>query len=190
MEPLLERDQELAVLEGLLDGLGEDRGAFVLVAGEAGIGKTSLMRALRARSDGRATFLTGACEPLSVPVPLGPLRELAEAAGGADPAALGTTDRLRLTQALLDALRARLPAVAVVEDAHWADPSTVDVLRLLARRAASLALLVVVTYRHDEVPANPALEQLIGDLATNPDVRRLALSPLSEAAVRSLAEPA
>ena len=189
MERLLEREEDLVTLVGVVDGTLEGRGAFVLVGGEAGIGKTSLVRALRARAGGRVAFFVGACEPLSVPVPLGPLRELADAAGAGDLAELHGDDRFALARALLDELRARAPAVAVVEDAHWADPGTLDVLRVLARRVEDSAVVVVLTYRDDELGANAALAALVGDVATNSSVRRILLRPLSEAGVRVLSEP-
>ena len=174
---LLERAGELAELEAIVES---GRGQLVLIAGEAGIGKTSLVRALRGRLD--ATFLIGACEPLSVPVPLAPLRELAgDLEGG---------DALALARSLLAILRERAPAVAVLEDAHWADPATLDVLRLLARRVEDAGVVVVVTYRDDELAAHPALAMLVGDLATSPAATRMALAPLSPTAVRELADPA
>jgi DNA-binding CsgD family transcriptional regulator len=183
VDPLLERGEELAALESVVQKARDGRGQLVLVAGEAGIGKTSLVRALRERLGERATFLVGVCEPLSVPVPLAPLRELVAAEA---PAAPGE-DALAFAQSVLGALRARAPAVAVVEDAHWADPATVDVLRLLARRVEDAGVVVIVTYRDDELAVNAALALLVGDLVTSPAARRMALAPLSHAAVRSLA---
>ena len=133
VEPLLERESELVALVEAVEAARAGTGSFVLVAGEAGIGKTSLVRALRARLGGRAAFAVGACEALSVPVPLGPVLELF-AATPAVAAAPDGADRFALARSLLDALRATAPSVAVIEDAHWADPATLDVLRLLARR--------------------------------------------------------
>src|SRR5581483_11917368 len=190
MERLLEREGELALLEEAVRGAAAGRGSLVLVAGEAGIGKTTLVRGLRTRVAEDVSFLVGACEPLSVPVPLGPVRELAESAGLAVEAEPAIGDRLALARSLLAALARRAPAVAVVEDAHWADPSTLDVLRLLARRVEDAGVAIVVTYRDDEIAANPELRRLVGDLATSPSTRRLVLRPLSESAVRELAEPA
>ena len=183
MDPLLERGEELAALESVVEAARDGRGQLVLVAGEAGIGKTSLVRALRARLGERTAFLLGACEPLSVPVPLAPLREIV----GARASRSDGEDALALARAVLGALRARAPAVAVVEDAHWADPATVDVLRLLARRVEDAGAVVLVTYRDDELAVNPALAMLVGDLVTSPAARRMALAPLSHGAVRSLA---
>jgi len=190
MERLLEREAELSTIEGVVAELDAGRGRLVLVGGEAGIGKTTLVRALRARAAGAAAFLSGACEPLSVPVPLAPVRELAEAAGDADMAGLASEDRLLLARRLLAAIAKRAPAVAVIEDAHWADPATLDVVRLVARRLEQSSVALLLTYRADEVDANAALRQLLGDLATSPVALRVDLRPLSEHAVRTLAEPA
>lgn len=179
--PLLEREEELAALRDAVEAASRGEGRFVLVAGEAGAGKTSLVDELRSR----AKVLLGACEPLSVPAPLAPVRELAphvrELDGG---------DRVASARALLDFLSSEAPAVAVVEDAHWADPATLEVLRAVARRIEDAPVAMVVTYREDELRANAALMSVVGDLATVRAVRRIALRPLSEAAIRSLAEPA
>ena len=190
MTVLLERDADVTALRDAVARARSGRGSLVLVGGEAGIGKTSLVRAVRGETDDRARFLIGACEPLSVPVPLLPIREVAAAAGAADLRELAGDDRLALASALLELLAQQPPTVAVVEDAHWADPATLDVVRLLARRVESAPVVVLVTYRDDELAANPALGRLVGDLVTAPAVRRLTLQPLSAAAIRALAEPA
>jgi DNA-binding CsgD family transcriptional regulator len=189
VDRLLERDAELEALVGAVVDAQRGGGAFVLVGGEAGSGKSSLIRALRERVAGQVTFLAAGCEFLSVPVPLAPVRELAAAAGVGELAELDAGDRFALAISFLDAIRARKPAVVVVEDLHWADPATLDVVRLLARRVAGAGVAIVLTYRDDEISANPALELLVGDLATDRGARRLRLRPLSESAIRELAEP-
>lgn len=183
---LLEREDELGVLTAAVGEATAGRGSLALVSGEAGIGKSSLVRQLRARSAERVTFLTGACEPLSVPVPLAPLRELVEGAGGGDLIEAATDDRLVLARRVVTVLAARAPVVAVVEDVHWADPLSLDLLRLLVRRVPDLAVLIVATLRDDEVGSNPALGALLGDLASAPEVRRIRLRPLTAGAVREL----
>jgi AAA ATPase domain len=183
---LLEREDELGLLAGAVrDAIGGS-GCFVLVGGEAGIGKSSLVRELRERLGDRTTFLTGACEPLSVPVPLGPLRELVESAGGGDLIDVGTDDRLVLARRVASVLAERAPVVAVVEDIHWADPATFDLMLLLARRAPQIEAVILATFRDDEVAANPALGLLLGDLTSVAAVRRLHLRTLSVQAVREL----
>jgi len=159
----------------------------VLVGGEAGIGKTALLRALHERVRERVTFAGGACEPLSVPAPLAPVRELAEAVGAGDLPELRRGDRPALARALVDALESAGPVLAALEDAHWADPATLDVVRLLSRRVEGRPIALVVSYRDDEVAANQELERLLGDLATSPTTERLNVPPLSAAAVRRLA---
>jgi DNA-binding CsgD family transcriptional regulator/tetratricopeptide (TPR) repeat protein len=184
---LLERGEELGLLAKAVEDARVGSGCFVLVGGEAGIGKTSLVRAMRASLPTDVIAVSGGCEPLSVPVPLAPLRELLHASGAGDVAVAESDDRVGLARSLLTGLADRAPAVAVIEDAHWADPLTLDVLRLVARRVEGTGIVVIVTYRDDEVGANPPLGLLLGDLATSPAVHRLALGPLSNDAVETLA---
>lgn len=187
---LLEREEELGLLADAVTDAGAGLGSLVLVSGEAGIGKSSLIRELRERMTPGMTFLAGSCEPLSVPVPLAPLREITQAAGAGDLIELATDDRLVLMRRLIEALDDRAPAVVVIEDAHWADPPTLDLVRLLARAIAELRVAIVVTFRDDEVAAAPALGLLLGELTSAPRVSRLRLAPLSERAVAELAGPA
>lgn len=184
---LLEREAELGVLADAAAAAIGGTGSFVLVGGEAGIGKTSLMRAARAELEGDIGFVFGACEALSVPVPLGAVRQLVDAASDSDFSAPEGADRLALARSVHAVLRDRAPVIAVVEDAHWADPLTLDLLRILARRVEDAGVVFVVTYRDDEVAANPPLGLLLGDLVTNPAVRRISLSTLSDSGVGELA---
>lgn len=190
MGHLLERQAELDQLDAAVGDARSGRGVMILVGGEAGIGKTSLWRALREGAGTDTSFLVGACEPLSVPVPLAPIRELLAAAGAELPTKAEGGDRLALTLSLLGALDRRAPAVAVVEDVHWADPATLDVIRLLARRVEDFGVLAIVTYRDDQLTGSDALTAVLGDLATCPTVRRISLARLSENAVHRLATPA
>lgn len=184
---LLERSDLLEDLERLVDAARRGRGALVAIGGEAGIGKTSVVEALRARLT-RARFLLGRCDSLTTPRPLGPLHDIA-----ADPAsgmALPLRDgrpRHAVFDAFLDELRSTLrPAVVVFEDVHWADAATLDLLRFVGRRIADTHGLVIVTYRDDEVGPRHPLTVLLGDLATARGLRRFALGPLSIDAVRSM----
>jgi DNA-binding CsgD family transcriptional regulator len=183
---LLEREDELGVLRVAVDDAAVGRGSVVLVSGEAGIGKSSLVRELRERAGERVSFLIGACEPLSVPVPLAPLRELVERAGAGDLLEVESDDRLVLARRVATVLAERAPVVAVIEDVHWADPLTLDLIRLLVRRTPEIGAVLVATFRDDEVRANPGLAMLLGDLAGAPQVRRIPLRPLSAAAVGEL----
>ena len=188
---LLERGAFLASLEGWLDAARHGQGCMVLLGGEAGIGKTALARAFCDRHGADARVLWGACDALRTPRPLGPLLDITREVGwelarlvAAEPT------RHRLFGAFLDLLAsAREPVVAVVEDAHWADEATLDLLLFLGRRVADSPAVVLVTYRDDEAGREHPLRTVIGDLATARWVHRLDLPPLSRAAVASLADP-
>ena len=97
--------------------------------------------------------------------------------------------RHRILRGILAELSGGLrPTLAVFEDAHWADEATLDLLRFVGRRCGSTRLLLIVTYRDDEVGPTHPLRVVLGDLATTRPVRRLSLPCLTEAAVRRLAE--
>jgi DNA-binding CsgD family transcriptional regulator len=184
---LLERAAELAALaEALAAVRGSRDGRLVLIAGEAGIGKTSLLRAFRAAHADLTTFW-GGCDPLFTPRPLAPFLELADAAGGRLAARLA---RARTPADVLAVLTAELPrrgpALLVIEDLHWADEATLDVVRLLGRRLATLPLAVVLSYRDEHVDRAHPLRIVLGDLSA-PGITRLALGPLSPGAVAALA---
>jgi DNA-binding CsgD family transcriptional regulator/tetratricopeptide (TPR) repeat protein len=182
MQSLVEREALIAEL----GDAGRVGGLLVFIGAEAGGGKTALVREFIERVSGRV--LSGACEPLSTPVPLGPLLEVSAQVGGGFAADVraGRPARhigLSLLEELAD------PVVLVVEDAHWADEATLDVLRVVGRRVQATPSLVLVTYRDQEATGAHPLRNLLGDLASVPAVRRLAVPPLSPAAVRELSAP-
>jgi DNA-binding CsgD family transcriptional regulator len=184
---LLERSAQLAALAGHLEAVrAQTRGRLVLVAGEAGIGKTALVRAFAGSARG-SRVLWGACDALFTPRPLGPVVDIAGEVGGelgavvARGAAPG-----ELVAALARELRGRPPDVVVLEDLHWADEATLDVLRLLARRIESVPALVLATYRDDEIDPRHPLRIVLGELPSG-SAARLALEPLSAQAVTELA---
>src|SRR5437764_1644269 len=74
------------------------------------------------------------------------------------------------------------------EDVHWADEATLDVLKLLARRVATVPVLVVASFRDEGLDSGHPLRRVLGELATSATVRRLKLDPLSPSAVAELAE--
>src|SRR4051812_35943447 len=174
---LLEREPTLAALELAVGEAARGRGSVALVTGEAGIGKTSLVRAFAERAAGQARLLLSACDDLMASRTLGPLRD----------AVLGPEPVDDVFSALLDALAADPPTVLVVEDLHWADDATLDVLGYAARRIEPVGALLVLTCRDDEVDAGHPLNRFLGALVGAP-VRRLALAPLSQDAVRRLCE--
>ena len=187
---LLERSRVLEELDGELAGAAGG-GRVVLVAGEAGIGKSALVRSFTERHAADARVLLGACDPLLTPRALGPLHDIARQTGGHLAGLLATGGpREQLFAALLDELdRGARPRVVVVEDAHWADEATMDLLVFLGRRMARTRALLLVTYRDDELAADHPLRAVFGRMPPEA-LRRLHLEPLSEAAVAELARRA
>jgi DNA-binding CsgD family transcriptional regulator/tetratricopeptide (TPR) repeat protein len=189
---LLERTRELAELRDTLEAVRQDgQGRVVLIGGEAGVGKTALLRCFRGDHDAAARFVWGACDALFTPRPLGPFLEVAESVGGdlEELVAGGVARPHEVAAALTRVLRAPAPTVLVLEDLHWADEATLDVLRLLARRVETVPVLLLASYRDDELDRDHPLRIVLGELARVEHLRRLGLLPLSPQAVAELAEP-
>ncbi|GAA0706359.1 AAA family ATPase [Dactylosporangium roseum] len=186
--PLWERVDALAVLDGLLRDARRG-GRVALVAGEAGIGKSSLVRAFAASVRGRV--LWGGCDPLVTPRALGPLHDIGRQTGGVLAERLAArAGHAELFAALLDELEG--PArrtVVIVEDVHWADEATLDLLVLLVRRMDRLRALLVLTYRDDELGADHPLHGALGAFPRDV-VRAVTLPPLSRDCVAEQAAAA
>lgn len=190
-ERLLERETVLTDLRGLVKGLRHGAGRVVLLRGEAGIGKTAVITAFTAGLHPPVCVLIGGCDPLTTPRPLGPVMDAvsgleADAARALD-TAIDAGDTATLYRRLLALLRDGHRWVWVIEDAHWADGATLDLVRFLARRIGSLPLLLVVSFRDDEVDAHHPLAVALGDVASCAAVSRIALEPLSRDGVGALA---
>jgi predicted ATPase/DNA-binding CsgD family transcriptional regulator len=184
---LLERSSQLDLLDDRARRMGRNgHGRLILIAGEAGIGKTALVRAF-CESQPALRVLWGSCDALHTPRPLGPLIDIADELGGELEAAFGDgVSPGAVVSALARELRGGLPAIVVLEDLHWADTATLDVLRMLTRRIAALPALVIATYRDDEVGRRHPLRVALGDLPASA-VDRIALRPLSLDAVVEIA---
>jgi DNA-binding CsgD family transcriptional regulator len=187
---LVERERELSMLGACVDAVRtSSRGRLVFLAGEAGVGKTALLqRFCDDRADG-ARVLWGACDALFTPRPLGPFLDIAESTGGdlADAVESGA-GTFELAAALMHELRTRSPTILVVEDAHWADDATLDLLRLVARRVKSLPAALLVSYRQTELSRFHPLRQVLGEFGSEASGLRLRLAPLSPGGVARIAE--
>jgi DNA-binding CsgD family transcriptional regulator/tetratricopeptide (TPR) repeat protein len=170
---LVERSAQLAELGGHLEGAVAGSGRLVVVGGEAGVGKTSLVRRFAEESAG-ARVLWAACDGLFTPQPLAPLGDLGLDADG---------PRRDVFARTLEALSSE-PTLAVVEDVHWADEATLDLLLYLARRLDRTPALVLVTYRNDQLGPSHPLRIVLGEVDAG---RRIMLEPLSVEGVRTLA---
>ncbi|MFI5034050.1 MAG: AAA family ATPase, partial [Reyranellales bacterium] len=185
---LLERDDDMAVLAEALAEATAGRGRIALVSGEAGIGKSTFVDQFIADRAAGVCGLKGHCDPLFTPTPLGPLYDIARQTSADLLTALETgAPRAALFSAVLDMLRrAKAPTLVVIEDIHWADDATLDLIKFLGRRITETRTLLVLTYREDEA-AGTTLRLVMGDLAASKAAVRIELPPLSLAAVQRLA---
>ena len=185
---LLEREAQLAALASYAGEARKAQGRMVLVAGEAGVGKSALVEQVQ-RDLPEAAWFWGACDGLFTPRPLGPLFDIAAKLGGE------LLDLCRADAPREDLFGALLRQVSepdqlhvlVMEDIHWADEATIDLLRFLGRRIRDATVLLIATYRDEGLTANDPLRIALGDLATQRSVRRISLAPLSAGATAVLA---
>lgn len=188
---LLEREDPLTQLHRALASIRSGPGMIAVVTAEAGAGKTSLVGEFLAHAAGNPVVLRGACDPLTVPRPFGPL---IDAAGDVDTdlarrlsAGVTRAEALAVGLSLIDGSRSGgRPTVFVIEDAHWADDATLDLLTYLGRRLDRHRALVIVTFRDDEVGSAHPLQSRLGELSSTIGVR-IHLQPLSLEAVSELA---
>jgi len=182
---LLERGQELDLLADLLAEVDSSGGRVVLVRGEAGIGKTALVRGFVSTLDDESHVLIGWCDDLLTPRPLGPFWDMARQESSLGDL-LESDNRSGVMEAALDLLERSLrPTVLVIEDTQWADEATLDAIRYLGRRIEQTNGLLLLTYRDGEVDFDHPLRGVIGGL---PPARvvRIRLGGLSPSAVTAM----
>ena len=192
---LVGRERELAALRERLDAARGGRGGLVLIGGEAGIGKTALAEALcREATELGALVLAGHCYDLAEAPPYGPWAELflrhypeggtpLPPAASAAHAAARAESQAELFQHVLDsfaALAAARPLVLLLDDLHWADDASVDLLRFVARSLPGMPMLVIGTYRSDELTRHHPLHRAVPPLAREGRAARMELQPLDE----------
>jgi DNA-binding CsgD family transcriptional regulator/tetratricopeptide (TPR) repeat protein len=189
--PLVGRVAELAALSAALDRAADGRGGVLLVRGEAGIGKTRLVEELADRARARdMTVLRGRCIDLAGSV--APYHALIEALRAASGGAAfdGAGGQLRVFDDVRDLLTDATPLLLVLEDLHWADESTVDFVAYVARAAGDRGIVVVATYRADEIAPAGALLRLTVELQRAGDAGVLDLAPLTAGELSALLEEA
>ncbi len=195
---LVGRDGERAALRHHLAAARAGRGGVVLIGGEAGVGKTTLAVALAsdAAAVGVLTVvgrcydhaetppyspwfdLFAQCPPVENALPFGPGAVMQE-----------VTSHVALfarAKGFLAAVAARQPLVLLLEDFHWADPASLDMLRFLARALPTLPVLALVTYRADELGPEHPLFSLIPLLVREANAARINLRRLDNDAIESL----
>ncbi|OSQ52413.1 ATP-binding protein [Marivita geojedonensis] len=184
---LLDREKELEALLRSLAPATSGEGRVTLVSGEAGVGKTSLLRVFTSQVSPNIRILRGACEDLRVAEPLGPWRDLLVDVD------LHLADRLADSERTFSVFSHVLSALAdhpggtlvVLEDLHWADDATIDLVRFIARRIVDHPICLVVSSRAERVEERRMIRRAFVDLPTN-IMNRVELSRLSEAAVSEL----
>ena len=202
--PLVGRDDELQRLLDAVAASREGRPAVVLLGGDAGVGKTRLLAQVVAEAAPDTTVLRGGCVdlgdvglpylpfveafadlarqlPAAVDVPgLGPLLPGAAATGG-------ELVRLQLFEAVVAALRAAgevAPVLLVLEDLHWADASSRELLRFLVTRLRDERVALLTSYRADDLHRRHPLVPLVAELGRLAGVDHVQLRPLDDEAVR------
>ncbi len=185
---LLERDTALAKLHEAYDAAAGGRGRVVCVSGEPGVGKTALVRRFLEDLSEEAKVLLGTCDDLSIPRPLGPLRDVAASAGPELGEALRRGAPAHDVQELLIAELEGppRPVALVLEDVHWADDATLDTVTLVGRRIGGVPALLVLTMRGGEAPPGHPLRVALGAIPAG-DLSVVELEPLSREAVLSVA---
>src|SRR3954462_13422520 len=168
------RARELGALQRALDAARAGHGASVLVAGEAGIGKTRLVSELGARAEGFEVLLGGCLDLVGTELAYQPF---AEALGGLPER--GASSQLRVFEAILAGLGERAPALLVLEVLHWADASTLDLVVFLAHNLHDRALLLVATYRPDEPASAARMRRLAAGVRRSGRAAALELGPLA-----------
>lgn len=178
-DELLERDHELALFRHAFEAAASGTGTGIAVSGESGAGKSALVASALQAADG-LRVLRGQCEPLRTPRPLGPLRDLGLA---------GLEEMVRSDARLSDigehvyAALGTAPTAVVVEDLHWVDEASAEVLRFLARRVEAAPMVMVLTYRDEEIGLRHPARGLLGDVAGLDGLTTVQLAPLSPEAV-------
>jgi DNA-binding CsgD family transcriptional regulator len=182
---LLERERCLADLAEWLASCGQQGGCIVLLAGEAGIGKTVLLEEFSRRQQA-VRVLWGACDALFTPRPLAPLHDVAQQTQGALLAAVDSAANPNAMFAAALHELAQTPTLLVFEDVHWADEATLDLLTYLGRRIHRTRAMLVASYRDEELSERHPLRLVMGGLP-RATTHRMWVAPLSEAAVAQLA---
>jgi tetratricopeptide (TPR) repeat protein len=196
------REREQAQLRARLDDLATGRGSLVLLAGEAGIGKTTLTTWLAwAAEQQGALVASGGCYDLTMTPPYGPWARLtgdwpddpdlppmpSELREGTGMGAIrNQIEFIALFERFLAEASAARPLLLLLEDFHWADEASLDLLRSLARSISAMRVVLVVTYRDDELMRRHPLAQMLPSLAREAGTERITLSRLALPATRDL----
>lgn len=200
-QPVFGRDAELGQLRACLERAISGHGNLVLIGGDAGIGKSTLVERLASDVAGRGgTVLTGTCYALEITPPYRPWADVVGGTPGTSALAslraslfagqegrLSTDGRERWVS-LCDALRevgSQQPLLIILEDMHWSDHASLDVLRFVGRQIRSLPVMIVMTYRDTELTQDQPLYRLLPQIVRESGALRMSLRQLDDQAVRA-----
>lgn len=160
----------------------------MLISGEAGIGKTALTEQFTAHHQMDCALYWGACDNWFTPRPLGPFSDIAFQMHSDLLDLIQTSPNwYRVAAAFFRQLtEIPTPVILVVEDIHWADEATLDMLKFLGRRIQHSRILVILTFRDDESASRSLLTRLTGNLPTRLTLR-MTLPPLSPGSMQQMA---
>jgi DNA-binding CsgD family transcriptional regulator/tetratricopeptide (TPR) repeat protein len=188
VDDLLERAQAQTHLNEALAAASAQRGQTMLISGEAGIGKSALVERFLNEQKHNCRVLWGFCDALFTPRPLGPLLDFVAAL---NPNVRQSIELDKGPEAIFAAVLADLascerPTLMLLEDVHWADHATLDLVRFLARRIGQMRVVLLLTFRDDELHAAHPLRAVLADL-DRAHVCRLPLKTLTRQAVENMA---
>jgi len=220
---LVGRDEELAALAGHLAAVTADAGRTVLIAGDAGMGKSALLRAFAKHARAAdVRVVTGECFEIEARRPFGPFVQILRSAKKAFPAgsversirenapelarlvpeldvgiasseAQQPAERYRIHESFVSLFRdlsARAPLVVAVEDLHWADEASLELLPFIASRLRSERILFVATYRSDALAGAPLLGRALAELDRGRTAERVTLEALDVAGTGAIVRQA
>src|SRR6476620_2709450 len=186
---LIERDGFLALLQTKFQNIAEGEGHCIFVSGEAGIGKTALVKAFCKQQQDDCMIYQGACDALFTPRPLAPLYDIIwQVNKDLWPASNTIEERSELFLKFFHELSHQKEKILIVfEDIHWADEATLDFIKFFSRRITQLRCLFILTFRDNEINPRHPLRNAFSDLSPDTFIR-IQLTPLSKEAVYKLAD--
>lgn len=181
---LIERDHVIEHLETSVRRAPRG-GRSVFLVGRPGEGKTTVLRSVAGAAS--IPVWWGTCDALTTPRPLGPLHDVASSEPIVEQILTGTASRFEIFASVLERLT-KQSILMVIEDVHWSDDATADLLLYLGRRIDRTRSVLVASFRPDEIHPHTQIERALGDLATAPNHSEVLLDPLSPEGVRLLAD--
>jgi ATP/maltotriose-dependent transcriptional regulator MalT len=186
---LIERQGPLAQLHTIFEKVEEGEGHCIFISGEAGIGKTALLKEFCRKIKNRCQIYQGTCDALFTPRPLAPLHDVLLQLQERPPEINDSVEdrHIIFSQLFFELKKSNETSLLIFEDVHWADEATLDFIKFLSRRINQLQCLFVLSYRDTEVHSHHPLTNVFGQLNSD-SFSRLRLLPLSREAVKKMAD--